>query len=223
MSHIISNELYDLVINAKTLEDLNIIQESFLNLNEEDDTSNNDVCVVRILSSNEFVKYIKNGTCNGSITKYDTNVWHSLESLNKNYDCIHGHNSVDPVTFNYTYYTELIADNSAGQYLNNIYNHNYSLYYTLSYRYLSNYDVGGSNYRQVSSSASTPQGLIYMNDISKITKNSANPLVKTQTVTRKSGSIQDRTYNATFNFYYVSLFRPIFVYKDNKKGKNLFE
>ena len=223
MSHVISNELYDLVINAKTLEDLSIIQESFLNLTEKNNDASNNIAV-RILSSNEFVKYIKNGTCDGSITKYDINVWHYLESLNKNYDCVHGHNSTAPVTFSYTYYTELIADNSENQYLNNVYNHNYSLYYTLSYMYINYYDVGGYLYREVTSQSDTmPQGFIYMNDVSKITKNSANPLVKTKTITRKSGSIQDRTYNATFNFYYIPLFRPVFVYEDNKKGKNLFE
>ncbi len=198
--------------------------ENILSILPKATTSNNtNNLIVRILSTNEYKKYIKNDTLNGSITAYNINVWHSLESSNKNYDCVHGHNSTEPVTFNYTYYTELIADNLANQYLNSIYNHNYSLYYYLSYSYSANYDVGGRYYRTVSTNQSNfPSGFIYMNDVLNIPKSNAHPLVKTQTITRKSGSIQDHTYNATFNFYYISLFRPVFQYIDNQKSANIY-
>jgi len=77
MSYVISNELYNQLINANTLEEFQQSRDLIVNSQTSDEISlNYNSIFVRILSLSEYDKYIVNSTLNGSVTKKNINVWH---------------------------------------------------------------------------------------------------------------------------------------------------
>ena len=72
--------LYDDIKSSNTNDEIDQLIY-LLTKNENESVNSNISFEIRILSSNEYNKYIINGTCNGSIINCDENVWHSI-----NYD-----------------------------------------------------------------------------------------------------------------------------------------
>lgn len=201
-------ELKNYILNSSTNTELNHISS--------------DNISIRILSLEEYNKYIKNGTCDGAINTYDINVWHSMESLNKDYDYYLAHKG-SAVTASFDYYTELINNTSTNQ-SKILYQHNNFIYYVLGTTEdnLYNYRPGRRYYRSTyDNNSSHPKGFIYINGVLQISKNNYRTLTKTQTIA-KTNDANSPAYNVIFNFYFNTLFRPVFQYKDNNKSKNLY-
>lgn len=79
----ISQEQYNQINNASSNEDLLEIKNLFLSALQEENNENastNNVVLCRILSNNEYTKYIINSTLDGAIQKNNENVWHIINS-----------------------------------------------------------------------------------------------------------------------------------------------
>jgi len=76
MSHIISDELYNEILNTEFPPELLNIKNSIINSNINNNQISKLNILIRTLSKNEYNAFIRNNTLNGAITKYDINSWH---------------------------------------------------------------------------------------------------------------------------------------------------
>ena len=218
------------LINNFTFEEF---KEYFFNsvVDNENNDSNNNLISIGILSINEYTKYIRNSTCNGSITANNINVWH-INTYNSSAYCIlvqdtYGgeetvknqitqscceglpttHTVIDKTTNNYvrTYYQtcmfELLQNNNQDK-----------IYTNFTHKYIiCAYVHSGYNY---SSSRMTLKHIT----IPIVSKSHANNAI-VDNVTR---SYNSRNITTTLSVSVYGCFRPVFQYKDNQKSNNVY-
>lgn len=78
MAHVISDNLYNQLMELDTFDKFLEIRDLIKNSQNVENTSNMQLFSCRCLSANEYNSYIIEGTCKGSITQNDNNVYHHL-------------------------------------------------------------------------------------------------------------------------------------------------
>ena len=179
---------------------------------------------IRILSNEEYEKYIKNGTLDGSITAVDINVWHYDNSvgigvMNRGY----GFTSVQQDSFITIFIT---ATDYSGT---------WTYTFTANGEHIQNNKSSNSSHRffnnltfKTQSAVAMYGGGAYYSAIN--TKNINSSFEDAKNKTTSSNSIESYIseghwndwnrvilyYNFTYNF------RPVFTYKDNNKSRNIY-
>ena len=187
---IISDNIYNKLLPTLTEEQLNILNS------EETETSTNNASI-RILSLNEWNKYIVSSTLDGSITAKDINTWHWHNAGN-----IYNGACQNKKLGIHTMYFELSAYNtsniSRNRYMNNL---NFYL----------KQEVGTSTYIH---SYNTPTTF----DISKGSYIYSYNFGAERGIT----AVNDIPWLGYYEVRYIMSFRPIFQYIDNRKSENIF-
>ena len=227
----IDNKVYKQLINSKTPEEF-WNNKSLLNIDSNIELDKDDV-LVRTLSLNEYNKYIVNGTCDGSIVKYSSQVWQYKTKLLTCYGSWNSHsnpasfwdiNKVDgsyprpgqdgfieqhgseSFTMNAPVYGIMLTNNTAGQATYYCYPQKYLL---VSTNYAYNY-VWYSKY--ISPSVTTySANKNYTNNVSVGTPSINNAM---------PGWGGDIT--VTVNLQAYSSFVPVFNFVDNNKSDNVY-
>lgn len=85
-------ELMDILLNDSVIKNRidNILNSKTISTSIDEDNNihfinNNKKIAIRLLSLNEYNKYIINGTCDGSITNDNVNVWHTVNHTKFSY------------------------------------------------------------------------------------------------------------------------------------------
>lgn len=196
----------------QNISSLEALKDYILNSVSTESGYTSDNISVRILSKEEYDKYIKNGTCDGAITANDVNVWHKIinkstyiganNAANPNWNpsSYAGYEVFIPATYvgSRTYaYTlpilfEMLLDNKTNVYLTQIESFPIKLH-TSGY--------GSQQYTTTINSAYTNKNQSFSDWV-------------------WNGSCIDGGLNATLSSRYC--FRPVLQYKDNKKSKNVY-
>ena len=237
ITSISQNELTQ-IDNASTLEDLqnlkNLIKSSIVSNDNNENYSNS--FVVCILSNDEYDKYIKNSTLNGSILKNNINTWHyssipeiigiknGLSGLNEsNWDRVRYENkNIDPditIISPYTDRNQIYTYSSInGEYIQN--NDLDNIFVKFPHSFLLKvqpvtYITGGGGFLRYGPPVSR--------NISDTYLNKKNAYEKNETIS--ASQYNDYSYFTqyfTVNFNIKCHFRPVFKYVDNNKSNNVF-
>jgi len=226
----LSDSEYNDLINSNSLEEIknylnNIIKK------DENDNSNENLMIIRILSYDEHKKYITSSTLSGSISKNDINVWNNSDMVRyRTFSYEESYNG-----WNYSEYLRCFRNNTKIR-INEILkeNDNYDCffptggrvknspsYFTQYNSLIQNNNNNNGNVYLIPSVIQfwTSQGgynnSYYRNDISYIylTK---NQLKYTISFLKTNGN----WWFMEFNF--VPAFRPVFNYIDNNKSNNIY-
>ena len=206
-------ELMDILLNDSVIKNRidNILNSKTISTSIDEDNNihfinNNKKTIVRILSLNEYDKYIINGNADGSITKNDNAVWNrpifqrSYRTSDCGYQCTY---TIFTISRNST---STITD-LLGEVLQNTSSNNHNAITDIKFE-LHNFNppksFGHDNRNLTSYTCS---------------KNSTNMFFSMSCTASSSG------YNTTvhLNCYVYSSFRPVFQIKDNDKSKDLFQ
>ena len=240
----LTDQEYDNLIKSNSLDDFLRFKETLANSQVSESQINNSLAtvkdhyskvVIRILSLNEYNKYIKDGTADGSITKDNTNTWH------------HPHN------IRATAYVYKSSEHAIGKWPSNTYTVNNSIVYNLKTTwvnggiynfnspqtvkdYLEHIQDNNSNniiafypkggYIEfivglwtygTTSGAFITSITLYKNTMNK------NAIVDNHSLTL-SGRPPGDGYNTSGTIYFNAdlCFRPVFQIKDNNKSINLY-
>lgn len=211
----IDNKVYKQLINSKTPE------EFWNNKNLLDITSNpelnKDNVLIRTLSSDEYSKYIKNGTADGSITSNNVNVWHNTSEVRKGYYSIRGSDSSAWHSTNFTRAQCTNVDNNSTTILNIelLSNNSSTIHYPSTYPIFIEYIAiwGGARYAQKA----------YANSIFSL--NSFNMNKNIDVIQHIITSTLRDASNGAINYnLYIRIctgFRPILNFIDNNKSTNI--
>jgi len=218
------NEKYNALMNAKSAEEMWQLRESFLENNNENILDKNLISI-RILSNNEYNDFIVSGTCNGSITTNNNNVWHN--SINQNYKLSNDPNSANSsdspgYTSNGITYV--------GQYGMN--DGSYRLYRTSVNGIFELLQNNTNNLFTVLANTSLSVTWFSKTGYSWVYGSFTDSLENKYSINKTSNSVKIKTMNLGYTSgrgssieaicYVVSSFRPAFQYVDNNKSINLF-
>ena len=188
---IISDKIYNQLLPTLTEEQLNILNS------KETETSTNKASI-RILSLNEWNKYIVSSTLDGSITAKDTNAWHWHNAGNIYHDgCPNQKMGIHAMYFELSGYNT--SNVSRNRYMNSL-----SFYMKTK--------VGIEPYAK---SYNTPTTV----DLAKNSYIYSYYFGPSQGVTAISAGTPWLGY---YEVRYIMSFRPVFQYIDNKKSENIF-
>jgi len=235
----ISQELYKQLINSNLEDSLKNELVALHNANIE--TYDKNFMSIRILSQEEYNKYIIEGTCDGSIIKKDKQVWNYINHKYGWFSIYTGYTDISESEYlkyanstanvNNKYlpeakYDELIKHVYAGNYYNvypdfTLYgeliidntNDNFSIH---SFDYNRKMEILGTDNYGYFNKISTS---IY--DIKRLVKKTQMKISTSLTAECGiSGRIQRPHVQATINHY--CCYRPVFQYVDNNKSQNIF-
>lgn len=192
----LSKEQYNTFLNSNSLDD-------FINLRNSVEVVEGlvsipkDYIAIRSLSLNEYEKYINNGTCDGSISKDNINVWHYIDKLDSTYNYTHTWSSIE-LTYNYnTYYLSVLSNNTTNTCTCNNRRQTVTFKHSLTTSQWSRQQTIGNS----------------------------TTCNKTSTINKVTYVISDRTGSlvcpVTCNFNYNVSFRPAFNFVDNNKSTNI--
>lgn len=216
----LTQEQYNQLINCvKDNEQL----KNLFNQNQENNILNE--ASIRTLSSNEYEKYIKNSSLNGSITIYNNNTWHYKPSTSY-YVILGCQDSFQSDAINR-------LKNYNGQ-LGSYQNNNYiyitcpeqlnKTYYLSTYREI--FSNNTNNIFYTSENNFIDIQILYYNPFESGLRNLGTSISNTcekntfpykQFSARGSGE-----YRVKCNIYRYTAFRPLFQYKDNSKSSNIY-
>ena len=237
----ISDDLYNQIINSNLEQPL---KNLLISLQQDNNTFNNAIAI-RVLSSNEYKKYIDNGTLDGSITANNENVWHFV-------------NGQDIIIFWQRYdqdkYTDSEILNYVKQFVQNYYSfNNIKTYKVIRIQTAQNNGVAsfGNIYYSIKqdnrtnttslipdkqilyffacswgyvyamntwisdSESSRARYTCFYNEFYKNIAKNSNNIYDSRT-----GSWRGSGYGRSANVNFVTCFRPVFNYQDNNKSKN---
>ena len=191
MSYTISNELYDKLINSNLEENL---KNELINLsNSNIDNIKSNFYMIRILSYNEYEKYIKNGTCDGAISSKNTAVFHFDNTIFTYRQKITGWHTQQGVLAAPVYIRlETTQDNNVG---------NASFFHIAGKYDIQLWEINPS---------SNDYFMYYQQ------------LNHSKTSTHLATARHSYYGNWPDMIYSISAYRPVFQYKDNNKSENVF-
>jgi len=228
MSHIISDLLYNQLINSNTLEELLTSRDLIRNSqNTQGDVSNENFVLIRILSKNEYDKYIKNGNLNGSVTENNMNTW--------NYSRYNGYLMLFGVYGGYnidTYDTFQSRDKNLKAPKNRVSCYHKGAWHDAANWIMQTYfifEILSNNNENKNTGIFNNDVLleIYINTSETIYKNYSVPknvtFNKSEINHLDSFSASPVSYvTGTIKLNCYSSFRPVFNYKDNNKNNYIF-
>ena len=222
----VSKELYNLIQNADDLQTLknSVEEEVFSYLNH-----NKNYIKIRILSSNEFDKYICNDTLDGSISIKDSKVW-NINYHGKSYLANIARTNFAPdesylyndnqqffyvKSINYSYYqswaaTVIFSDNIYYEYANN----NTANKCTCKRNYSEWCMVWIGYYPDRTRRIDTRRLVMESNIL--VDKNNSSIVTSQEQFRNFHGTIEG------YNLYRHHCFRPAFRFIDNNKSKNIY-
>ncbi len=214
---IVSKELQDTINAITTLDELENFKSS-LEVNETH-IDNSKHAIIRLLSSNEYDKYIVNGTCNGSITANNTNAWHFPLMSYKNffYTGTKQGNWINTSLFPGGYTSSTVTTMSQDVTVA-IYSERFADNFNSNSKYKFSLQVGlyDAVYYNPGSYVGSAKVNYQNNDRSK---------TETQIYSsaQASHNVQGVVHRTKIFYYYVKhTFRPVFQYIDNDKTNNVF-
>ena len=220
--HVISDELYNEILNVEFPPELLKIKNSIISSNNENqgDISNKNSILVRTLSLNEYDKFIINNTCGGSITKNDIDVWHYIKNpVGNSYaaTCSSG----SPQGLDVSYLTHSVT--YLGQIGAQTKNYNYTIIYEICSTNSSNQHTAKNQQQCICDAiVGNHNGIkyVYVQDRQTFQVNyQTNKNIEYQQL------IKNVTYGSAtirFTFNVSMMFRPVFQYIDNKKSTNIY-
>ena len=212
MSHNISDELYNQIVNTNSPNELWELKNLIINNSINENDSNKNSINIRSLSINEYNKYIINDTLKGSITNNNINVWRhqnfhrSYRTTDCNYACAYTIVSIARGSTNNV--TNLLSET-----LQNNSNQNNVSLADIKLE-LHNYDY----YRSSVGTTYSGYGHDYYNLLQHNISKSQSTLTFRMSATAKANYTTTVILNGTV----YMCFRPIFQYIDNKKSNNIF-
>ena len=223
MSVYLPNNAIKEIMLLSNAEDIKSLISSYIQ--EENNDTDKDYLYVRILSANEYTKYLLNDTLDGSISKQGEDVWHlSLGNVGQSFliEClgdrgqgygdylyhypnvirIHRTTSSTRNTTNVNINYELVENNAS----NNCNMKSIKRVFDITIWWFGNWQSRGST-------QSTTLG-----EVQSLSKNniSISKTLPAVTVSENGG------WSETLNIIMYSGFRPIFQYIDNKKSENFY-
>jgi len=222
-----------------------------LRINEENDISNDSLAIIRILSNNEYEKYIINSNFDDSVTKRSENIFHfcqgkdsCLMQLQHLYINAAG---VESELVDYVFAALKTKNIDLDKYKNKLYfktntwnnkrsNFNMNTFFELTESTTTNtcttfcsLDLRMiiAHYNGRNTSEMTNWGKKYSNHYFIQYMNSIKTFSKNDTITSYNGKVYN--YNSAYQYYVdftfnnTICFRPAFQYIDNNKSTNIFK
>jgi len=231
MSNDLKNQLIDLLssndydINFNTYE---TIKSLIINEENQNNISNENLVFIRVLSKQEYNKYIKNGTCNGSITAENINVWHMQKDKDFS-KSLFVHDGRVHEEYSFDRYFSLTQDNNLDE-MNTSDLDAYNIYIESSWsrdnNWYKNSDAmknGGYYWREneYNFPVTIPKTTTIKNTRIE-TKAALRPYSWTYEQLIADGWVY-RTYSLLrVDIQDIACYRPAFTYKDNNKSINIY-
>lgn len=224
----LTDQEYNNLIKSNSLDDFLRFKETLVNSQVSESQVNNSLAIVkdhyskvaiRILSVNEFNKYIVNGTCDGSVIANNTNTWHFPTMSYKNFLYTGSRSGGWINTSRFPGgYTESTAVFMSNDITVTIYSERFSNNSTSNSKYKFSVQVGVYNAYYYNPGAYVGAATVNYQD---------NDRSKTETYIYSSAQASHKVYNdiyrsRVFYYYVMHTFRPVFQIKDNDKSINLY-
>ena len=217
----ISEEIYRKLLPTFTEEQLMIINS------EKTETLNNKI-LIRILSLDEYNKYIINGTANGSINKASVSVWNMMTT--KLYICANSFYKSGMSKYNpgqiAALYDKALEHYNAGNYIYFTFGGGWGFSHTYTFdselicnNINENVLLNSIHYRIVVTS-SWGDNITQYNDIRDFTQETAPKTAAKHTLIANVNFSNGSCFNT---IYFNMNFRPVFQYMDNKKSIDIFK
>lgn len=219
----ITNETYNQILEAISSNEKKELFASIFKIKKEE-SINNTTTFIRILSKNEYNKYIINGTLDGSITAGHYDVWNDNE-VGESYEGVYylypndgeGNQSWD--------YVKQWLANPNFVYIGHS---NLNKTYNINYETLSD-NTGETNqrikkyqprYDAITLWSGRYNGAVYNMNASFNKNETVNKNFYYKTDYRVTANVNPGKIEMNFNLN--SCFRPVFTYKDNNKSTNIY-
>lgn len=217
----IQNALYQLSTSENFDIENNDIKQQFLNIynqifdNKENNSINKNSSNIRILSLNEWNKYIANDTLNGSISAKNINVWHYIQTTDYYKELITDYKQVRE-TYDKVSYFELFSDNTS-----NIIKTNMSYKINLKCNWTNRKYPESNQYYWGVESYQSPASFSKSLSLNSFNFECIAPSNKGYTYDTPSNDYSFVALRIRTKEYMC--FRPVLQYVDNKKSNNIYK